>query len=597
MKPTLQHLSHKLQNFLGMANQETSIALKSTGNKTKLIDVQRRIGIYLRALWDSDFPIKQSNVEFEYLKRYKPFIENDLIHLPNVYYDLMPDTMTLISGLDIYRAASAHAAAHIVYTKNSFPPDEIDAWQKMLISVIEDARVETLSIRKYPGLKPLWSTQHRATPANNETAGDYLNRLARALLDETYQDDDAWIEQGRELFNAADNLETNQMSWDIGVKLAHTFQQKKIKFNARLDRLSAPYRDDNRYIWSPAKSPDEDVPPAAYNYKSRLGITEVTWVEDDLKNKRVQTTVESEITASASETFLYPEWDYRSQIETQAWVTLREMDPKPGELKLIDDIIVENHHLISRMKNLLLAIRYGDVRRIRKLDEGDEVDINAVISAQIDIRLGVQPDSRIMMRSVRKTRDISVLALVDLSKSTTKKIQGQEHTVLQLTQQVCVLFANAIETVGDPFAIHGFCSETRHHVEYYRFKDFDQPYDDIPKVKIAGMTGQRNTRMGAAIRHATYYLNQQKSSKKLLMIITDGEPSDVDQHERKYLHLDTKKAVDAARHSGISTYCISLDPAADQYVTRIFGARNYMVVDHVKSLPEKILLLYATLTH
>lgn len=597
MKSAFNRLTLGLQNIFGPVQQDSSLSLTDAHTRVQLIDVQRRISIYLRALWDSDFPIKQTNVVLEDLRRHKPFIENEFIHLPDTCYDLVNDKNTQVSGVDIYRAASAHAAAHIVYTKNTFPPDEIDKWQKAVISAIEDARVETLAIRRFPGLKQLWAPLHTATPAHNTSASDFLNRLARALLDETYQDDDPWIEQGRALFKASDNFATNQMSWDIGLKLALEFQQKKIKFNPRTDRLSAPYRDDNRYIWLVTKSKEEEAPPAAYNYKSILGIREVTWVETDSENKRVQSSIESEISVAAAETFIYPEWDYRSQIETQAWVTVKEMSPQLGDLKLVDDIIVQNHQLISRMKNLLLAIRYGDVRRIRKLDEGDEIDINAAIRAQIDIRLGVQPDSRIMMRSVRKTRDISVLALVDLSKSTTKKIKGQEHTVLQLTQQVCVLFANAIETVGDPFAIHGFCSETRHHVEYYRFKDFDQPYDDIPKIKIAGMTGQRNTRMGAAVRHATYYLNQQKSSKKLLMIITDGEPSDVDQHERKYLHLDTKKAVDAARHSGINTYCISLDPGADQYVTRIFGARNYMVVDHVKSLPEKILLLYATLTH
>ena len=597
MKSTLKRLSLKLKHYLGRAQQASSSLSMNSRKRTQLIDVQRRIGIYLRALWDSDFTIKQTNVEQGNLKKHKPFIENDFIHLPDTCYDFFIDEVSQVSGLDIYRAAAAHAAAHIIYTRNNLPSIKIENWQKAVVSAIEDARVETLSIRRFPGLKQLWRSQHTATPLHNVSANDYLNRLSRALLDETYQDDDPWIKQGREQFKAAGNLEDNHISWDIGLKLAGEFPHEKLKFNARSERWSAPYRDDDRYIWNAIKSQEEEAPPAAYNYKSRLGITEVTWVESDEEQKRVQSSVESEITVAASETFMYPEWDYRSQIETQAWVTVKEMNPKSGDLKLVDDIIAQNNHLISRMKNLLLAIRYGDVRRIRKLEEGDEIDINAAIRAQTDIRLGVQPDSRIMMRTVRKTRDISVLALVDLSKSTTKKIKGQEHTVLELTQQVCVLFANAIETVGDPFAIHGFCSETRHHVEYYRFKDFDQSYDDIPKVKIAGMTGQRNTRMGAAVRHATYYLNQQKSSKKLLMIITDGEPSDADQTERKYLHLDTKKAVDAARHSGINTYCISLDPGADQYVSRIFGARNYMVVDHVKSLPEKILMLYATLTH
>jgi nitric oxide reductase NorD protein len=159
-----------------------------------------------------------------------------------------------------------------------------------------------------------------------------------------------------------------------------------------------------------------------------------------------------------------------------------------------------------------------------------------------------------------------------------------------------VLLADAINKVGDPFAIHGFCSDGRHDVEYYRFKDFDQHWDEIPKSRLAGMTGQLSTRMGAAIRHAGHHLQLQRSAKKLLIVITDGEPADVDVRDPQYLRYDTKKAVEEVAKLGVTTYCMSLDPRADNYVSRIFGQKNYMVVDHVQRLPEKLPLLYAGLT-
>lgn len=229
------------------------------------------------------------------------------------------------------------------------------------------------------------------------------------------------------------------------------------------------------------------------------------------------------------------------------------------------------------MKFLLDAMQPQGVRRIRKLEDGDEIDINAAISSVLDMRLGLHPDPRIMMRSVRKVRDISVLVLLDLSESTNEKVAGQEHTVLELTRQATVLLADAIAKIGDPFAIHGFCSDGRHDVEYYRYKDFDQPYNEISKARLAGMSGKLSTRMGAAIRYANHYLKLQKSSKKLLLVITDSEPADVDVRDPQYLRYDTKKAVEEVGRSGIVTYCMSLDPRADQYVSRIFGARNYMV--------------------
>jgi nitric oxide reductase NorD protein len=159
-----------------------------------------------------------------------------------------------------------------------------------------------------------------------------------------------------------------------------------------------------------------------------------------------------------------------------------------------------------------------------------------------------------------------------------------------------VLLADALDKIGDPFAIHGFDSNGRHDVEYFRFKDFDAPYDDKAKGRLAGMSGQLSTRMGAAMRHAGSILKRQPSSKKLLLVVTDGEPADNDVRDPQYLRYDAKKAVEELTRNGIATYCLSLDPRADQYVSRIFGAKNYMVVDHVQRLPEKLPLLYMGLT-
>jgi len=506
------------------------------------------------------------------------------------------DGINHVTGLETYRAAATHAAAHIIYSRHHFPPESLSKWERMMISTIEDARVETLAMRQFPGLKQLWGVHHKAAPLRNETAGDYLNRLARALLDDTYQDDDPWIDQGRAMFRAADNLETNDSSWDIGLALANAFQQKNIKFSPRSDKLSAPYRDDNSFLWEPVKSgpiEEEEAPTIIAPFKLVMTSNELVSTDEDIRPSPMHVPIKA---APASDTYIYPEWDHRGQIETASWVTLRERDPDPGDLNIIEDIISRNKHLISRMNNLLQALQYKGAHRIRKLEEGDEIDINAAIRTMVDIRLCMPPDSRVMMRSTRKNRDIAVLVLLDLSHSTNQKVHGQDHTVLQLTREVCVLFAEALETIGDPLSIYGFNSRGRHDVDYFRFKNFDQPYDDDTKAKIAGMAGSRSTRMGAAIRHATYHLNKQKSAKKLLMIITDGKPYDIDQPNAQYLCFDGKQAVVDAGRNGVHTYCISLDPNADEYITRIFGAKNYIVVDHIRSLPEKMLQIYAALT-
>ncbi len=607
--------------YFGLETKESLAVLQKERKGTLFIDVQRRINMYLRALWARDFFMKPTSGDFETREGYKPFVEDYFIHLPDAYDDFAPEGAEPVSGLEVYRAAAAHAAAHIVYTKDPISAESLNNWQMAVISVIEDARVETLAIRKFPGLKQLWSRLHTITPDQSGTAGDYLNRLARALLDETYRDDDPWIAQGRVLFKEAleqpGKLDTNQISWDIGVTLAHAFLEKKIPFNLRTDLLVAPYRDDNRYFWEFVEFDFNKAVAAGYETQKQVRkyvslMEMVNEVDNELAGDDAQevwvlptefyldqegvTINELEGKEPVSAPYHYSEWDYQIQLERPSWATVLEKRAKSGDLQLIDDITSTHKRLISRMKFLLDAMQPQGVQRIRKLEDGDEIDINAAIRAAIDIRMGLQPDPRIMMRSVRKTRDISVLVLLDLSESTNEKVAGQEHTVLELTRQACVLLSDAISKVGDPFAIHGFCSDGRHNVEYFRFKDFDQPYDEKPKAKLAGMTGQLSTRMGAAIRHASHYLKLQKSSKKLLMVITDGEPADVDVRDPQYLRFDTKKAVEEAGRSGIVTYCMSLDPRADQYVSRIFGAKNYMVVDHVERLPEKLPLLYAGLT-
>lgn len=600
--------------YFRLESKESLAILQKERKGTLFVDVQRRINMYLRALWARDFFMKPTSGDFETREGYKPFIENYFIHLPDAF-----DSVGDISATEVYRAAAAHAAAHLVETRQPISAEGLSPMQMAVISIIEDARVEALSIRRFPGLKKIWSSLHTATPDMDSSMGDYLNRLARALLDPDYKDKDPWIAKGCRLFaQAQDRLDSHQISWDIGVQLAHGFQQKKIPFNPRTDQLTSPYRDDNRYFWEfeefdfeKSISVGYEAPKQVRKYVNVMEFVNELDVEtagDDAEEIWVMGTEffpyedagvsynEMEGKEPVSPPFHYAEWDYQIQLERPDWATVQEKRAKMGDMQCIDEIATQYKREIGRMKFLLDAMQPQGTRRIRKLEDGDDIDINAAIRSMIDIRMAMQPDPRIMMRSVRKIRDISVLVLLDMSESTNDKVAGQEFTVLELTRQATVLLANAIDKIGDPFAIHGFCSDGRHDVEYYRYKDFEQPYNEIPKAKLAGMTGQLSTRMGAAIRHAGHYLKQQKSSKKLLLVITDGEPADIDVRDPQYLRFDTKKAVEETARSGITTYCMSLDPRADQYVSRIFGERNYMVVDHVERLPEKLPSLYAGLT-
>ena len=610
--------------YFGLQSKESLAMLQQERKGTLLVDVQRRINMYLRALWGRDFFMRPTAGDFENREGLRPFIEDYFIHLPDAL-DAVQGNDGLVDATQLYRAACAHAAAHVVFTRQAISAESLNPWQMAMVALAEDARVEALAVARFPGMRPLWAQLHTTPATQQTTAGDWLARMARAWIDPTYEDDHPWIAQGRALMAEAmprllAQLHDNSESWAMGVQLAHSYREltQGPAFAPRTDGQAAVYRDDNRYFWAFDGYDFERSVAAGYeppqqvrkqvNLMEFVNELEVEGAGDDAQEVWVLGTElfpyedlgvsfnESEGREPVLPPVHYAEWDHMIQLERPAWATVQERRPKAGDPTLIDGILSEHRRLIGRMKYILYAMQPQGVQRIRKLEDGDEIDLNAALASVIEMRMGRQPDPRIMMRSVRKTRDISVLVLLDLSHSTNDKVAGQEHTVLDLTRSACALLADAIQKVGDPFAIHGFCSDGRHDVNYWRFKDFDQPYDELAKARLAGMQGQLSTRMGAAIRHATAALKAQRSSKKLLLVITDGEPADVDVRDPQYLRHDTKKAVEAAARNGVTTYCMSLDPRADQYVSRIFGERHYLVVDKVERLPEKLPVLYAGLT-
>ncbi len=608
--------------YFSLESPESIGVLQKERKGTLFIDVQRRIGMYLRALWGRDFFLRPTSGDFNEREGYRPSIEGYVIHLPDAYDDLVletsPGTQKRISGIEQYRASAAHAACHQVYTKRQFDSTGLTSVEVMLIGLIEDARVEALALKKFPGLEQIWLPLHTATPESGDSAASLMGRLARALLDSDYIDDHPWVALGRQMFN--DNqggLDSEEFSRSLGLHLASELQRLDLVYLGADKLTDLPlYRDDNHYMWELEEMRDAGQLIAGMNvhqvrrYVSVMEmINEIDvpsagddaneiWIlaSEFFRDEEPTSINEQEGREPPPEPYHYPEWDYQMQLERPGWCTVLEKHPKSGTLDDIEEIVSKHKAIIGRLKLLIEALQPQGVQRLRKQEDGDEIDLNAAVRAMVEINLGEQPDPRIMIRSVRKTRDLSVLLLIDLSESTNDLVPGSDSTVLQLAREATVLLADALDRIGDPFAIHGFDSNGRHDIEYFRFKDFDAPYNDLAKARLAAMSGQLSTRMGAAIRHAGSFLKRQPSKKKLLLVITDGEPADNDVRDPQYLRYDAKKAVEELARVGISTYCLSLDPRADQYVSRIFGANNYVVLDHVQRLPEKLPILYMGLT-
>lgn len=595
--------------YFSLASAESQAVLQKERKGTLLVDVQRRLGMYLRALWARDFLIRPSAGDFETREGLRPFIADFFLHLPDAC-----DDWHGVPGLELYRAAAAHGAAHVVATAARLDDDGWSALQRACVGLIEDARVEALAIRRFPRLKALWGQFHRPDAQGGGVA-DRLGRIARALLDPDAADGDgdALVAWTRTRFAAA-ALDSHAVSRELGLALAAEIVRLGLAFSPHRDALAVPYRDDNRYLWADDETRAAPAFADALHAPQRRRYVSVSEMVNEVE---VETAGEDaqEVWVCASELFdddgvsynaregrepvaepcHYDEFDYQLQLSRPLWTTVHEKRPRLGDLAVVERIIEAHRPLTRRLKHLLEALQPQGVQRVRKLEDGDTIDLEAAIRAQVDLRLGKAPDPRVMTRSLRKTRDIAVLVLLDLSESTRDPVAGQDYTVLELTRAATVLLGEAIDTVGDAFALHGFCSDGRHKVFYQRYKDFAQPWGDLAKARLAGMEGRWSTRMGAALRHAGQQLARVRATRKLLLVVTDGEPADIDVRDPLYLRLDARQAVEGLVAQGIRPFCLTLDPRADPYVARIFGQRNYLVLDRVERLPERLPQLYAGL--
>lgn len=590
----------ELERYFALATEESRAVVKRERKGVLLVDVQRRLGMYLRALWGRDFALIPTAGDFESRAGLRPFAAAHALHLP----DALDDWQGL-PGLDLYRAQAAHLAAHLAALHRPFRGDGLGALQSLCIGLIEDARAEALAIARFPRLRDFWARFHRDTAAG--IAGEF-DRIARALIDPAAAAEGPHAAWARAAFAACDHTDAEAAA-AVGLALAERL--RGLPFSPHRDRPSCPYRCDNRILWEFEELEWEALPAAAPQRRRHVSVTEmVNAVEVETAGADAQ-----EIWVQSAEFLdddgtsfndregrdpvmppvLYDEFDHAIGLMRPAWATVLERRAKPGDPGLAEAILDRHRKVMERLRRRLDAMRPEGTIRIRKLEDGDTLDLDAAIRAAIELRLGRQPDPRVMIRQVRKTRDTAVMLLLDLSESTNDPAGTGGETVLDLTRAAAVLLGEAVHRVGDALAIHGFCSDGRHEVRYSRFKDFAEPWGPLPKARLAGAEGQLSTRMGAALRHATAHLAGVRATRRLLLVITDGEPADIDVRDPHYLRADTRRAVEEARNQGVVPFCLTLDPRADAYAQRIFGARNVLVLDRVERLPERLPGLYAAL--
>lgn len=543
-------------------------------------DVERHMEMLKESLWQCDLPFSVFSTAFDQLRKPVPYLDEELIAVPDVY-----DDENGVSGLERYRAMLAHMMAHKRWS-TKLMADNFAPHMQLFISIFEDCRVEHLAIREYPGLKPLFLALHpypqkgSCDPAKQACLRYRATRLSRALMDEHFDPENPLIEDFRERFNAIMQEKGDATTTQDMAKLGTDFYVKSRKKSDSLpdiffENTEVSYRDDNRFIWFHYEENDEAEDFHQNEYESEEKLVDQA---DGLPPRH------------------YDEWDYISESYRPDWATVYERLHPSADARKIDRLMEKHDALAKRLKKMIEMLKPQNKKRIRFQEEGEELDLDVALRSVIDFKSGSAPDPRINYSHTTDSRNISVMLLVDMSQSLNERVEGSSQTLLELSQESLAIMSWTVEQLGDKFAIAGFHSDTRHEVRYHHIKGYSEHYCDEVKARIAAMEASYSTRMGAAMRHAAHYLEAQQSEKKLMLVLTDGEPADIDTKDPKMLIQDTHMAVRELQDRGIFSYCITLDPKADEYVSDIFG-HHYTVIDHIEKLPEQLPQVFMKLTH
>lgn len=293
--------------------------------------------------------------------------------------------------------------------------------------------------------------------------------------------------------------------------------------------------------------------------------------------------------------FRYREWDWclADYLPDRTRVQERRIEGHDNEfyrqtLKTFDG-------LVKRIRYAFELLRPEELAILRQWREGDAFDYRALLDFALDRKAGLMPSDRLFIKRMKRIRDVAVILLVDLSRSTANGVNGSERRVLDVEKQAIVLLCEALNVIGDRFAIAGFSGTGPLGVDYYRVKDLEESFDESVRGRIGAMAPQRSTRMGAAIRHATALLAPIQARVRLIVVLGDGFPNDL-EYKGPYAVEDTRRAVMEARAEAIHVKGITVNVSDNKQLDRLYGPSHHTLIGDVRDLPDRLVRVYSALT-
>jgi nitric oxide reductase NorD protein len=309
---------------------------------------------------------------------------------------------------------------------------------------------------------------------------------------------------------------------------------------------------------------------------------------DDLESDGGDHLAGKDLEGAEKNAISYREWDYTRQRYREGFCLLNEFDVPTGEEGFVEDTLAKYQGLLKSIKKTFEAV-LGEAKLQRKQSQGDDIDIDALVEAHADFASGLEMSDYVYTRYRNLDRNIAVMFMVDMSGSTLGWVNDAERESL-------ILLCEALETLGDRYAIYGFSGRTNKRCEIYRVKRFDESYTGVVRARISGIRPKSYTRMGVAIRHLGHLLNMTRARTKILITLSDGRPEDYGGYKGRYGIEDTRHALLELRRDGVHSFCITIDKEAQDYLPHMYGVANYAVIDEVKKLPLKVADIYRRLT-
>jgi nitric oxide reductase activation protein len=294
--------------------------------------------------------------------------------------------------------------------------------------------------------------------------------------------------------------------------------------------------------------------------------------------------------------FHYDEWDHKIEDYRPAWCTLTEHRQTRTQEGFVAATFHEFGGIVTQIRRNFQLMRPEALRKMRYQEEGDDLDTDGLVEYVVDRKARVSPTPRVYIKRDKRDRDVTTAFVVDMSSSTDRKIDGRKR-IIDIEKEALLLMCEALEAIRDEYAIYGFSGSGREDCEFYVVKELGERYDDRIKGRIGGIYARQKTRMGPALRHATRRLAAADSNVKLMILLTDGKPYDSDTYQdNTYAQEDTKMALREARREKIHLFCVTVDREGADYLPHMYSDANFVVVDDVRTLPQKLPQLYRRLT-